>query len=98
LVKSRFIGKRGLVEAAYFTDKLKRSSMDFRVRGGRLEIEKRSNIPTHAHKHGGGTASVKRSVKRDAACRFGGNCWIAIFDARLLLVSSISPCSCAAAL
>lgn len=61
LVKSRFIGMRGLVEAAYFTDKLKRSSVDFRVRGGGLEIEKRSNIPAHAHKHGAGTASVKRS-------------------------------------
>lgn len=61
LVKSRFIGMRGLVEAAYFTDKLKRSGVDFRLRGGRLEIEKRSNIPTHAHKDGGGKASVKRS-------------------------------------
>jgi len=72
LVKGRFIGMGGPGEAADLANELERSIVDFRIGGGRLEIEERSNIPAHVRNTALVRAHVKRSGRDRArrACSF----------------------------
>lgn len=45
--KRRLIGFRGLVETTDFAYELKRCCTNFRVRGGRFEVEKQFYAPAH---------------------------------------------------
>ena len=44
-----FVGLRRLVEAANFSHKLQRSRSNLFVGNGRIEVEKRLDIPAHQH-------------------------------------------------
>ncbi len=65
MLEGEFIGMGRLREPADLPDELKRRSLNFRVGGGRLEIEKWSDVSAHTY-NDGALATMSSNVQWSA--------------------------------